>query len=99
MEPTLDPGVVIVARGVTTGGVPWMVYEGEGRRWRVSGTCNQCGLCVVGAAHPEHYAWDGPPGMPYAVRDLRLPGRLDEPVALGFERDLPGCTLVTEAVD
>jgi hypothetical protein len=98
-EPTLDPAVVIVARGIDAGGAPFVSYQhADGRRWIVRGACNQCGLCVVGAAHPEHYRWHGEPGTPGAVTDLRVAaGRLDEPIAPHFA--IAGCVLRVEVLD
>lgn len=107
-DPTIDPDVVIVGRETT--GIPMTEYQrvSTGERWRVFGTCNQCGLCVIGAVVTTDYEWDGPPGTPLAVRDLRYGVRLDEPVTPGFEesmqemaRETPtatvtGCSLTIE---
>jgi rRNA maturation protein Nop10 len=104
---TLDPDVVIVARGVTDE-VPWLRYRrvSDDTEWTVRGTCNQCGLCVIGTAVPERYEWDGPVGTPLAVRDLLYATRLDEPVTAGFSEDMEqmareigaavGCSLTVE---
>lgn len=97
MQPTLDPTITIVHRA--EGVVHYRALD-TGREWVVRGTCNQCGLCVVGAAHPEHYAWHGEPGTPYAVTDLRVAeGRLDEPVTPEFFTDMPRCVLSCEVLD
>lgn len=45
-------------------------WRTDGLRWEVCGTCNMCGECLVGAVDPLL----GPPE-----------GRLDVPVAPGFE--------------
>lgn len=91
-EPTLDADIVIVAHE-SDGAV---VYErvSDGTRWRVAGTCNQCGLCVIGAV-ADWYVWDGPPGTPGASRDTRVPGRLDDPVCPGFLEDMQQMAAVT----
>lgn len=109
--PTLDNDIVI--ESIQRGANPSVVYRrlSTGERWRVNGTCNQCGLCVIGAARPENYEWDGPVGTPFAVRDLRvLTGRLDEPVAPGFiekvtdavaltpTATVSGCSLTLEVI-
>ena len=85
VEQTLSWDIVIVER-TAIDGVQRVTYErlSTGEQWEVIGACNQCGLCVIGAAFPEHYEWSGPPGTPYAVRDKRVPGRLDEVVSPGF---------------
>jgi hypothetical protein len=87
-EMTADPDVVIRER--TPGPPPTILYErvSTGEQWTVSGVCNQCGLCTIGVANPHDYAWDGPPGTPLAVRDLRYGVRLDEPVVAGFLEDM-----------
>jgi hypothetical protein len=106
-EPTLDAEIVIVERP----SADVVVYERvpTGARWKVSGSCNQCGLCVVGAAG-NWYVWDGPPGTPGASRDTRVPDRLDDPVCPGFIEDMAqmaaetptatvsGCSLNIEVV-
>lgn len=81
VERTLDPDVVITSRRQG-----WVYYrrESTGERWKVSDTCNQCGLCVIGAANADDYDWRKKPGRPGAVRDLRYPTRPDEPVTPGF---------------
>ncbi len=87
-EITLDPDIVI--ESVKRGANPSLVYRrvSTGERWRVNGTCNQCGLCVIGAAVASDYVWDGPVGTPLAVRDLRYGTRLDEPVTPSFFADM-----------
>lgn len=106
---TLDPNVVIVATG-TRKGIPWLRYRrlDTGDEWYVRGTCNQCGLCVTGAANEDDYKWDDEPGRPGAVRDVRFPVRPDEPVTPGFNeamerqaKETPtatvdGCSLTVE---
>jgi hypothetical protein len=86
--PTVDPDVVILAR--ESGSVPLTEYQrlSTGERWRVMGTCNQCGLCCLGVAEPSRYVWDDLPGRPLAVRDLQYGQRLDEPLAWGFLEDM-----------
>ena len=83
---TLDPNVVIEAKGVRSG-VPWLRYRrlDTGQRWVVRGVCNRNGLCIIGAAKKEHYTWSDLPGRPGAVTDLRFAeGRPDEPVTPEF---------------
>jgi hypothetical protein len=95
--PTLDPDVVIDAAGVTAT-VPWLQYRrvSTGQTWTVRGTCNQCGLCVVGASHQDDYEWHDEPGRPYAVTDLRVAnGRPDEPVVPGFVEDMEQMAALT----
>jgi len=78
--PTSDPGVVIESRDESG-----VVYRSvTGRRWRVNGECNRCGLCVVGAVPIERWTWRGPPGTPGAVFDTLYGSRLDEPVTPEF---------------
>jgi hypothetical protein len=110
-EQTFDPDVVIVSRQL--GPPPVVLYErvSTGERWTVTGVCNQCGLCVVGTGTPEFYAWDGPVGTPLAVRDLRYPDRMDEPLAPGFIEDMQqvaaetptatvsGCSLTIQVIE
>jgi hypothetical protein len=86
--PTVDPDVIILAR--ESGAVPWTEYQrlSSGERWRVIGTCNQCGLCVLGIGEPSRYVWDDLPGRPGAVRDELYGRRLDEPIAFGFLEDM-----------
>jgi hypothetical protein len=106
--PTSDPFIVIEEQ--REGYVRYRSLI-SGERWVVRGTCNQCGLCVIGVAHPEHYEWHGEPGTPLAVSDLRVAqGRLDEPVAPGFTdamrrmakmtptATVAGCSLTIESI-
>lgn len=76
MELTIDADIVIDAR--TADAIEYRRLS-TGARWRVTGTCNQCGLCVIGAVG-DWYEWDGPAGTPNASRDTRYPGRLDDPI-------------------
>lgn len=94
-EPTLDVDIVILSR--ETGPTPSVRYQrvSTGEQWLVSGVCNQCGLCVVGAAVTTDYVWLGPPGTPLAVIDLRYGTRLDEPVAVGFVEDMQQAAAIT----
>jgi hypothetical protein len=46
MTPTCDPNVVIESSTETS--VIYLV-PATGERWRIDGTCNQCGLCWDGA--------------------------------------------------
>ncbi len=91
-EPTLDASIVIVERPSEDAVVYERVPTGE--RWKVSGSCNQCGLCVVGAVG-DWYVWDGAPGTPGANRDTRVPGRLDDPVCPGFLEDIAQMAAIT----
>lgn len=94
-QPTLDPDIVIDAQ--SAGKVTYRSIS-TGEKWAVHGVCNQCGLCVVGAAHPEHYRWLDKPGIPFAVVDLRVAGgRLDEPITPRFNTQ--GCCLTIEVLD
>lgn len=109
-ELTLDIDIIIVSRA--PGPPPVVEYErvSTGERWRVVGSCNQCGLCVIGAVG-EWYVWDGPPGTHGANRDTRTPGRLDDPVCPGFIEDMAamaaatptatvsGCSMTIEVID
>lgn len=82
--PTIDPTIVIVGLGGTP--APWVRYRrvATGEEWTVRGVCNQCGVCVVGAANDD-YTWVGPPGTPYSNIDNRVAlGRLDAPIVPGF---------------
>lgn len=76
--PTIDDDIVIESATVNP---PVTIYRrvSTGARWRVTGACNQCGLCVVGAVG-DWYVWDGPAGTPNANRDTRWPNRLDDPI-------------------
>jgi hypothetical protein len=78
-EPTIDFDIVVVGR--SEGPPPVIVYRrlSSGEQWAVRGTCNQCGLCVIGAVG-DWYVWNGPPGTPGASSDLRVPGRPDDPI-------------------
>lgn len=67
-----------------------------GQRWIVRGTCNQCGLCVVGASNVGDYDWTGPAGTPGAVKDVRFPVRPDEPVTPGFNEAMERMAAETE---
>lgn len=86
MRPTLDADIVIVAESDAP---PVVRYRrlSDGVEWAVAGSCNQCGLCVVGAIG-DWYEWDGPPGTPLASRDTRWPERLDDPVTPSFFDDM-----------
>lgn len=90
MEQTSDPDVVILERGLLLDGTPTVQYQrlSTGLVWTVGGVCNQCGLCVLGAAETGDYLWSGEPGTPLAVVDLRFGHRLDEPVTPGFFEDM-----------
>ena len=91
---TLDPDVVITARGTDSAGVAFVRYARASRpseAWTVRGTCNRCGLCEVGvdAGDPPYLTWRGPVGTPGAVIDLRVAqGRADVPVGPTFTRDM-----------
>jgi hypothetical protein len=93
-EPTLDADIVVVGR--EDGPPPVVVYRrvSTNDTWAVSGTCNQCGLCVIGAVG-EWYVWNGPPGTPGASSDTRVPGRADDPVCPGFIEDMQEMAAVT----
>lgn len=88
---TSDPFVVIEATGKRAG-VFWLRYRREVAgvvdRWTVRGTCNQCGLCVIGAVPASRFTWSGPPGTPMAVTDVNYAARPDDPIAPGFIEDM-----------
>lgn len=95
-EATNDPDIVITDR--QTGSDSWVDYAriSTGETWRVRGTCNQCGLCVIGVNDPlGRYVWDGPPGTPGASRDLLYGQRLDDPLCMGFDEDMVGMAAIT----
>ena len=89
---TNDPGVVI--EKLQKGANPYIIYRSliTGRRWEVNGTCNQCGLCVIGAVDGSmgttRWVWSGPPGTPMAVTDVKYGDRLDDPVTPEFHQDM-----------
>jgi len=89
---TSDPTVVI--EKLQHGANPYIIYRNllSGRRWRVDGTCNQCGLCVIGATDATmgvaRWTWSGPPGTPYCVTDVKYSGRPDDPVTPEFAGDM-----------
>jgi len=94
MQATTDPDVFIVSlttrrvRGQLVGELVYYRRDTK-QEWTVTGTCNRCGLCVIGAARTQDYVWSKPPGTPDAVTDLRvLQGRMDEPVTPGFIEDM-----------
>jgi hypothetical protein len=92
MIATLDPNIFIVSKDKD---VVEYIRIDTGETWKVSGTCNQCGLCVVGAANKEDYIWYKKAGEPYAVTDVRVAkGRLDEPITSEF--NIAGCCLIIE---
>ena len=90
--PTSDPTVVI--ERTRLGANPFIEYRNliTGRRWRVSGTCNRCGLCVIGATDAvmgvTRWTWSGPPGTPDAVTDVKYGSRPDDPVTPEFAQDM-----------
>lgn len=94
-ERTLDPDVEVVARE-GDGPTALVRYRrvSDGSTWAVRGACNRCGLCVLGAVG-DWYVWDGPPGTPGASRDLRVPGRADDPVTPGFFADMQEMAALT----
>lgn len=73
---TIDADIVITHHD---GDSTYYQRRSTGARWRVTGTCNQCGLCVIGAVG-DWYVWVGEPGTPGASIDTRVPGRLDDPI-------------------
>lgn len=81
MKHTLDPDIVIEEQ--KKGYVRYR-RRSTGKSWVVRGECNQCGLCVIGAANEDDYEWQKLPGRPGAVKDIRFPVRPDEPVTPGF---------------
>lgn len=81
MLPTLDPNIFIISRDKD---VVEYVRTDTGETWKVSGTCNQCGLCALGAIPKSRYIWVAPIGTPFSNIDLLFNGRLDEPVLPGF---------------
>ena len=93
-QETLDPSVVIEARGPG-----WVIYRStvKRERWIIYGTCNQCGECEVGA-HSPHIIWTGKPiGQPGACFDRSFPTRKDSPVRPeGPNQDWPHCSLSGE---
>lgn len=104
--PTLDPDIEIM---YLEGGVEYRRIS-TGDKWRVWGTCNQCGLCVIGARPFDRYQWQAAPGTPYSVVDLWYGKRLDDPVTPGFNEDMidmaratptatvNGCSMTVEVV-
>lgn len=76
MQPTIDPDIFIEYADAT---LTRYQRVSTGERWEVHGTCNQCGLCVIGAVG-DWYVWVGDPGTPGASLDTRVPGRLDDPI-------------------
>lgn len=78
---TLDPDIQIVTQ---KRGMIKYRRRSTGQMWIVRGECNQCGLCVIGAANQHDYEWTKAPGNPGAVKDVRFPVRPDEPVTPGF---------------
>ena len=97
-EPTVDPYIVIIDRGVTDANEPYVTYkktdEPPYAEWTVIGLCCCCGVCEVGAVNP-YLVWQGEVGTPFACIDSRHPDRLDCPVTPAFFGDKlpPSCTL------
>lgn len=79
MIPTTEPGLFIEKSGES-----FKQYFSPItlERWIIYGTCNQCGLCEVGAIE-DYIIWISGkvPGEPYACYDKRvLEGRKDVPI-------------------
>jgi len=98
-EATADPNIVIVDRGFTSEGVPYVTYHWINNMavhtsdWTVLGTCICCGLCEVGANNP-YLEWRGDPGVSGSCVDTRWPNLPDVPVAPAFFDKLEEpCTL------
>jgi len=94
---TADPNVNIEESGIHANGAPFVVYAStDGQRWRIDGTCNQCGECWVGTDEPT-VEWTGTPvGEAGAFVDLRTGPKLDCPVRPEIKNDCPNCTLSGE---
>lgn len=96
LEPTQDVSCRIESRGVSNSGTPFVIYRTKsGERWRIDGTCNQCGQCWEGSNLPPTLVWTGTPvGEPGAISDLRPPEeRLDCPVRPELYNDCGACVL------
>lgn len=87
---TRDPNIFIIEQTAER-----VVYETtSGEQWEILGTCNQCGLCEVGANDPE-IAWvEGKqPGEPGACYNISGEGRVDNPCRPEIKQHFPECTL------
>ena len=98
MTPTLDPGVFILEK--TDSRTVYQTTTGE--TWEITGTCNACGECEVGAVDTYyadtielHYQiWTGVPvGEPGACFDSRFGSRLDIPVRPELTDKMDCCVL------
>ena len=87
MTPTADPDVFIEEQGEDS-----VVYYAPGARWKVTGRCNCCGLCEVGAVG-RNLLWVKEPGQPGAEVDLDYGKRLDIPVTPAMKEAIPQCSL------
>ena len=68
----------------------------SGERWAELGTCNQCGLCMVGSPHPVE--WTGEPGTPGAARCLDYETRPHFVTRPTIKRHYPTCSLEFEVL-
>lgn len=84
---TIDPNIFIIEQ--TTNRV---VYETTfGEKWEILGTCNQCGLCEIGANDPS-IIWNPgiEPGQPNACYSTNP---LDNPCRPEIKTIFPTCQL------
>ena len=87
---TIDPFVDIVDQGDE-----WVEYLAkDGSRWRINGTCNQCGVCEKGTVGRYEIIFTGEPGVPGSSYNIEGENRLDCPVRPEFcEEYIPECSL------
>ena len=68
----------------------------DGRHWEITGQCNGCGECYVGASDCDYIVWTGTPiGQANACYDQRggPDVRPDIPVTPECQSYWPNCTL------
>jgi hypothetical protein len=95
---------------------PYKDYENtDGKKWRVYGTCNACGMCempeeiqVNFRIHPETgerdtytrvLNWVNEPGIAGACLEENFEERKDIPMTPDCINDLPDCTLRGEWIE
>ena len=95
---------------------PYTDYENtDGKKWRVYGTCNACGMCenyeeisVNIRVHPEtgerdtytrYFTWTNEPGVPGACLEKDYEKRKDVPMSVNYVNKTQECTLRGEWIE
>jgi len=97
-------------------GEPYRDYENtDGKKWRVYGTCNACGMCEnyepshfnvrynpyteEKETYTRHFIWADGPGVPGACIEKNFEARKDIPMTPGAINPIEECVLRGEWIE